>query len=56
MRSKVVPALNVRVVSYNVLSSSLASPGYFTSCDPENLRARARLEVGAVHIDARACG
>mmetsp|Transcript_3150 Transcript_3150/g.10914 ORF Transcript_3150/g.10914 Transcript_3150/m.10914 type:complete len:345 (-) Transcript_3150:181-1215(-) len=32
----------VHVVSYNVLSSSLASPGYFQHCRPENLHAEKR--------------
>ena len=36
-------ATRVRVVSYNVLSSHLASPGYFTACAAENLEAPARL-------------
>ena len=33
----------LRVYSYNVLSSSLASPGYFRACDPNNLDAGVRL-------------
>ena len=33
----------VRVVSYNLLSSHLASPSHFTSCDPVNLVAETRL-------------
>jgi len=33
----------VRVVSYNVLSSHLASPTHFTSCDPIHLNAKNRL-------------
>lgn len=32
-----------RVVTYNVLSSHLADPGYFTHCDAEHLDADARL-------------
>ena len=33
-----------RVVTYNVLSSHLAEPTYFTHCDPNDLRAETRLE------------
>jgi len=33
----------VRIVSYNVLSSHLASPSYFTHCDPDTLKASERL-------------
>ena len=32
----------VNVISYNVLSSSLASPSYFQSCNPQNLYAEKR--------------
>lgn len=32
----------VRVVTYNILSSSLASPGYFTHCEPKNLSTEKR--------------
>ena len=35
---------NIRVTTYNVLSSHLAEPTYFTSCDPKNLDALVRLE------------
>ncbi|KAK3241996.1 hypothetical protein CYMTET_48292 [Cymbomonas tetramitiformis] len=34
----------IRVVSYNVLSSSLAAPSHFDSCDPSNLDSSVRLE------------
>jgi len=34
----------IRVTTYNVLSSHLAEPTYFTSCDPKNLDAVVRLE------------
>jgi len=34
----------IRVTTYNVLSSHLAEPTYFTSCDPKNLDALVRLE------------
>jgi len=37
--------LRLRVVSYNVLSSHLASPGHFTTLNPEHLYASARLPV-----------
>ena len=33
----------IRVVTYNLLSSSLADPGYFPRCDPANLDADTRL-------------
>ena len=35
---------SVRVTTYNVLSSHLAEPTYFTACDPRNLDASVRLE------------
>ncbi|GMH39394.1 hypothetical protein BSKO_07292 [Bryopsis sp. KO-2023] len=34
----------VRVLTYNVLSSSLAPPDYFTHCKPEDLKAETRLK------------
>jgi mRNA deadenylase 3'-5' endonuclease subunit Ccr4 len=34
---------SVRIVSYNILSSELADPEYFTKCDPHNLEASKRL-------------
>ena len=34
---------NVRIVSYNILSSELADPEFFTKCKPEHLDASARL-------------
>lgn len=34
---------NVRVVSYNILSSELADPEFFTKCDRQHLSAKARL-------------
>lgn len=39
------PAFAVRVVTYNVLSSQLASPSHFTSADPEHLDASKRLPL-----------
>eukprot|EP00557_Chaetoceros_sp_GSL56_P013526 CAMPEP_0176483412 /NCGR_PEP_ID=MMETSP0200_2-20121128/3903_1 /TAXON_ID=947934 /ORGANISM="Chaetoceros sp., Strain GSL56" /LENGTH=390 /DNA_ID=CAMNT_0017879809 /DNA_START=282 /DNA_END=1454 /DNA_ORIENTATION=- len=36
-------AASVRIVSYNILSSELADPEYFTKCDPHNLEASKRL-------------
>lgn len=36
-------ALKVRVATYNVLSSALAGPTHFTSCDPSNLEFEQRL-------------
>lgn len=38
-----LPAASVRVVSYNILSSELADPEFFTKCDPRNLEASNRL-------------
>ncbi len=35
---------DLHVVSYNVLSSSLASPSYFIHCQPQNLKAENRFE------------
>ena len=34
---------DARVVTYNVLSSSLCEPGYFTHCDPDDLHPPNRL-------------
>ena len=34
---------SIRVTTYNVLSSHLAEPTYFTACDPKNLDATTRL-------------
>lgn len=42
MKSSDAPVL-ARVVSYNVLSSSLASPSHFRHCDPADLEASVRL-------------
>ena len=39
------PAFAVRVVSYNVLSSHLASPSHFTTLDPTHLEASNRLPL-----------
>jgi 2',5'-phosphodiesterase len=33
-----------RIVTYNILSSSLADPDYYTSCDAQNLKSEIRLE------------
>jgi endonuclease/exonuclease/phosphatase family metal-dependent hydrolase len=41
-----------RVVTYNVLSSHLADPGYFTHCDAENLDADVRLGRVMAKLDA----
>jgi 2',5'-phosphodiesterase len=41
-----------RVVTYNVLSSHLAEPTYFTHCDPENLDADTRLARVMEKLDA----
>lgn len=43
MKSTDAPILT-RIVSYNVLSSSLAGASHFPDCDPENLKASARLK------------
>ena len=45
-----------RVVTYNVLSSHLADPGYFTHCDPDDLRAETRLERVMAKLDAECAG
>ena len=39
-----VSEAEVRVVSYNVLSSSLCEPSYFSACKPENLKPATRLK------------
>ncbi len=39
-----MPSLPLRIYSYNLLSSSLASPGYFTACTPANLDQGKRFE------------
>ena len=44
MSEGVTKGANIRVTTYNVLSSHLAEPTYFTSCDPKNLDALVRLE------------
>jgi hypothetical protein len=36
---------SLRLTTYNVLSSSLAGPGYFTSCEPEYLDQKYRLNI-----------
>ena len=36
-------AHGLRVVTYNILSSALADPGWFTRCDPQHLVAETRL-------------
>lgn len=45
------PAFAVRVVSYNVLSSHLASPSYFSTLDPEHLYADKRLPLVLKKLD-----
>lgn len=42
IKSVSAPVLS-RIVSYNLLSSSLADPTHFPACDPSNLRAATRL-------------
>lgn len=46
------PNLNVRVVSYNVLSSHLASPSHFNTLNPAHLAATARLPVVLQKVEA----
>ena len=41
----------VRVVTYNVLSSHLASPSYFTACVAEHLEAPTRLKGVLAKLD-----
>eukprot|EP00339_Tiarina_fusa_P026994 CAMPEP_0117001610 /NCGR_PEP_ID=MMETSP0472-20121206/3554_1 /TAXON_ID=693140 ORGANISM="Tiarina fusus, Strain LIS" /NCGR_SAMPLE_ID=MMETSP0472 /ASSEMBLY_ACC=CAM_ASM_000603 /LENGTH=341 /DNA_ID=CAMNT_0004701679 /DNA_START=103 /DNA_END=1129 /DNA_ORIENTATION=+ len=43
--------LNIRVVSYNVLSSHLADPSHFTTLNPEHLLAANRLPVVLEKLD-----
>jgi len=45
-------ALKVRVATYNVLSSHLAEPGYFSKCAPENLDPQTRLERVMEQLEA----
>lgn len=45
------PAFAVRVVSYNVLSSHLASPSHFTTLDPTHLEASNRLPLVLKKLD-----
>jgi mRNA deadenylase 3'-5' endonuclease subunit Ccr4 len=45
------PAFAVRVVSYNVLSSHLASPSHFTTLDPTHLEASNRLPLVFKKLD-----
>jgi mRNA deadenylase 3'-5' endonuclease subunit Ccr4 len=44
--------MKLRVVSYNVLSSHLASPSYFTNLNPEHLDASNRLKVVLQKLEA----
>jgi mRNA deadenylase 3'-5' endonuclease subunit Ccr4 len=46
------PSLNIRVVSYNVLSSHLASPSHFTTLNPAHLEAAARIPVVLQKLDS----
>ena len=48
---------HIRIVTYNVLSSSLAAPSYFSKCDPEDLDADNRLTrlKRALLEEMRAC-
>lgn len=41
-KKAIASAMSLRVVSYNVLSSHLASPSHFNKCDPEHLDASNR--------------
>eukprot|EP00591_Stephanopyxis_turris_P007457 CAMPEP_0195508794 /NCGR_PEP_ID=MMETSP0794_2-20130614/1913_1 /TAXON_ID=515487 /ORGANISM="Stephanopyxis turris, Strain CCMP 815" /LENGTH=376 /DNA_ID=CAMNT_0040635853 /DNA_START=128 /DNA_END=1258 /DNA_ORIENTATION=+ len=52
MISKTTP-LSVRIVSYNVLSSHLASPNYFTKCKSHHLEAETRLPKIFAKLDAQ---
>jgi mRNA deadenylase 3'-5' endonuclease subunit Ccr4 len=45
------PPLNIRVVSYNVLSSQLAQPNFYTSLNPDHLLAANRLPVVLKKLD-----
>jgi mRNA deadenylase 3'-5' endonuclease subunit Ccr4 len=45
------PAFAVRVVSYNVLSSHLASPSYYTTLDPAHLESSYRLPLVLKKLD-----
>jgi mRNA deadenylase 3'-5' endonuclease subunit Ccr4 len=40
-----IPTMQIRVVSYNVLSSHLARPDYYVNYNPDHLRAEQRLPV-----------
>jgi len=42
----------VRIVCYNILSSHLASPSHFKSCDPEHLAAETRLSKIQAKLEA----
>jgi mRNA deadenylase 3'-5' endonuclease subunit Ccr4 len=46
------PSLKVRVVSYNVLSSHLASPSHFVTLNPAHLESIARLPVVLQKLDS----
>lgn len=46
-------AANVRIVSYNVLSSHLASPSHFTTLNPDHLDAKKRLPVVLQKLNAQ---
>lgn len=51
LKSTDAPVLT-RIVSYNVLSSSLASPSHFTQCDPSNLNSVTRLKRVLTKLEA----
>ena len=43
--------LSLRIISYNVLSSHLASPSHFTKCDPKNLDPSTRIQKILFKLD-----
>ena len=53
----VAKGLSVRIVSYNVLSSHLASPDHFTSCKPQDLDFANRLPrvLSKLEAEMKAC-
>lgn len=51
LKSTDAPVLT-RIVSYNVLSSSLSSPSFYTACDPANLNATTRLKRVLTKLEA----
>ena len=47
----------IRIISYNVLSSNLGGPDYFTSCKPENLDplARRKKVINKIKTELKNC-